>query len=154
MKSQNQNNKTTWRAGNCKWLGHNRCYSLQLIWLRWQELQNQLKSGVKRKRGNLELHSTNIDLPTVITNSCDSDNQFHGFFSCSFARYVLFVSSSKRKLAISDDSGYCCPKNQNLYFARKFDAWIVCVNRNCTGTSCTCINNQLTQNRIWKWETI
>lgn len=57
-----------------------RCHSLQLIWLRWQEPQNQLKSGVKRKRGTLELHSTNIDLPTVITNSCDSDNQFHGFF--------------------------------------------------------------------------
>ena len=154
MKSQNQNNKTTWRAGNCKWLGHNRCHSLQLIWLRWQELQNQLKSGVKRKRGTLELHSTNIDLPTVITNSCDSDNQFHGFFfSCSFDRYVLFVSSSKRKLAISDDSGYCSQKT-NLYLARKFDGRIVCVNRNCTGTSCTCINNQLTQNRIWKWETI
>ena len=48
--------------------------------VRWQELQNQLKSGVKRKRGTLELHSTNIDLSTVITNSCDSDNQFHGFF--------------------------------------------------------------------------
>ena len=75
------------------------------------------------------------------------------FFSCSFDRYVLFVSSSKRKLAISDDSGYCSQKT-NLYLARKFDARIVCVNRNCTGTSCTCINNQLTQNRIWKWETI
>lgn len=63
-----------------------RCHSLQLIWLRWQELQNQLKSGVKRKRGTLELHSTNIDLPTVITNSCDSDNQFHGFFFMQFCQ--------------------------------------------------------------------
>ena len=88
--SKQQNNL---KSGNCKWLGHNRCYSLQLIWLRWQELQNQLKSRVKRKRGTLELHSTNIDLPTVITKSCDSDNQFHGFFFHAILTdtYFLFL---------------------------------------------------------------